>query len=418
MEILLRQVRILDPSSSFHQQQADILIRDGRVTEIAASLSADAKEIRIENAMVSPGWVDPFAHFCDPGFEFRETLDTGAAAAARGGFTDVLVLPNTSPVLHNKAGVEYVVQKSGRLPVSIHPIGAVTRNAEGKELAEMYDMQASGALAFSDGQNPVQSGGVLLKALQYLKATERMLIQLPDDRSIAPGGLMNEGIVSTQLGLPGKPAIAEELMIRRDLELLRYTEGRLHITGISTARGVELIRQAKTEGLHISCSIASYQLCFTDEDLTGYDTNLKLNPPLRTRSDQDALRQGLLDGTIDCIASHHLPHDTDHKDVEFEYAGYGMASLETSFSVLATCFPELDAARLVELLSLRARKIFGLDEARIAPGASASLTLFDPGAEWKVDGLRSRSKNSPFLGKTLRGRVHGIIHRDSLFLNA
>jgi dihydroorotase len=417
MEILLRQVKIIDPSSPFHQQVIDILVQNGIIREVGTIDSSTARQIHIDGLHVSQGWLDVFSNFCDPGFEFKETLQTGSGAAAAGGYTDVMILPNTRPVVHNKAGIEYIVQRSRDFVVNIHPIAAITKNTEGKELAEMYDMHQSGAVAFSDGTSSIQSSGLLLKALQYLKAIDKAVIQVPDDKSVNPSGLMNEGIISTQLGLPGKPAIAEELMIARDIELVKYTNSKIHFTGISTAKSVELIRQAKKEGLSVTCSIAPYQLCFTDGDLVQYDTNLKVNPPLRTKEDQEAVKQALLDGTIDCIATHHLPQDIDHKIVEFEYAHFGMIGLETSFAVIRTYFPELGLEKTIDLLSNKPRLIFDLSINSITNNSPACLTLFLPEEKWTVENLHSKSKNSPFIGKLLTGKPVGIINKDKVFLN-
>jgi dihydroorotase len=352
-----------------------------------------------------------FANFGDPGYEYKETLETGSAAAAAGGYTDVMVIPNTNPCIHNKSNVEYIVQKSKSLPVTVHPMGAITKNTEGKELAEMYDMKASGAIAFSDGINSVQSSGLLLKALQYIKTFDGILIQLPDDKSINPHGLINEGIVSTRLGLPGKPAMAEELIVARDIELTRYAESKLHFTGVSSKKSLDYIRKAKESGIAISCSVTPYQLFFSDQDMVDYDTNLKVNPPLRTREDVEALRQGILDGTIDCIATHHLPHEFDSKVLEFEYAKYGMIGLETAYAVLRTAMPSVSNERWIELLSINARKLFGIQQATIKKGNKTSLTLFDPSKKWRLEekNILSKSKNSPFVGKELTGKSLGIV---------
>jgi dihydroorotase len=417
MDILLRQVRIIDPSSPFHQQQVDILIQNGMIAQVGTIDTKASREIHIEGLHISTGWVDVYANFCDPGLEYKETLSTGALAAAAGGYTDVMVLPNTAPVLHNKSGIEYIVQKSKSLPVNIHPIGAITKNAEGKELAEMYDMHGSGAVAFSDGTNTIQSSGILLKALQYLKAIDKTVIQVPDDKAISATGLMNEGIESTRLGLPGKPAIAEELMVQRDIELAKYTNSRIHLTGISTWKSIELIKAAKKEGIAVTCSVTPYHICFCDEDLAQYDTNLKVNPPLRTRSDMEAIRAAVTDGSIDCIATHHLPQDTDHKVLEFEYADYGMTGLETCFSAIHTCMPNLPLEKLVTLLSTNPGRIFDLERTSIDINLDACLTLFLPDEKWMVKTLRTKSKNSPFIGKELTGKAIGIINKDKLFLN-
>jgi dihydroorotase len=417
MDIIIRQIRIIDPSSPFHQLTADILIQNGIITEIGTVSRNASQEINIPGLHVSPGWLDVFAQFCDPGFEFRETLESGAAAAAAGGYTDVMLMPNTAPVVHNKSGVEYLIQKSKTLPVNILPISAATRNAEGKELSEMYDMHASGAVAFSDGTSSIQSSGVMLKALQYIKAIDKTLIQLPNDKTLSAAGLMHEGVISTSLGLPGIPPIAEELMIARDIELLRYTASRLHVTGISTAKSLALIKKAKEEGLKISCSVTPAHLCFTDADLQGYDTNFKLSPPLRTAEDREALRIGVQDGTIDCIASHHLPWDIDHKIVEFQSAADGMTSLESAFGVVGSCLPHLPITRLVELFSFAPKAIFNLHQPCINKDSMACLTLFSPDEEWTFMQHYSRSVNTPFNGKKLKGKPYGIINHNKLFLN-
>lgn len=418
MKVLIQQATIISSSSPFHGQVKDILILDGFIEQIADHISESADEIiAAPNLHVSIGWMDIFANFGDPGYEHKETLVSGAAAAAAGGFTDVMVLPNTSPAVSTKSTVEYIKQKAAGLPVNIHPIASVTSKAEGKELTEMYDMFNSGAIAFSDGTNAIQSPGVLLKALQYVLPLDAVILQLPDDKSMSTHGLMNEGIVSTQLGLPGKPAIAEELMIARDITLLAYTKSRLHLTGISTANGVEMIRKAKEQGLNISCSVTPAHLWFCDEDLVTYDSNLKINPPLRTAADRKALQQALAEGVIDCIASHHMPQHWDDKTCEFEYAKNGMESLEIVFGVAHRFVKDITA--LVETLTVKPRMIFKLELPQIKTGATACLTLFDPLAQDVFDEkqIRSASKNNAFVGKQLTGKVIGTIHKSKTTIN-
>lgn len=414
MKVLIKQATIISSSSPFNGQKKDILITDGIITSIADSIKDNAATIIEKDSLcASIGWVDVFSNFNDPGLEYKETIETGAKAAAAGGFTDVFVAPNTNPAIDTKAQVEYILQKAKQTAINIHPIGAVTKNTDGKELAEMYDMKESGAAAFSDGSNAVQNAGLLLKALQYVKAFNGTVIQLPDDKSIAANGLMNEGIVSTQLGLPGKPAMAEELIIARDLKLTKYADSKIHFTGVSTAKSLEYINRAKQNGTAVTCSVTSYHLFFCDEDLKDYNTNLKVNPPLRTKADRDALIAAVINGTVDCIASHHWPQNKDNKDCEFEYAKNGMIGLETLFGALFSIVNgQLSVDKLVELLSVSPRKIFNLPVPEIKEEEMACLTLFNPHTEYIFEAamIKSKSTNSPFIGKKLKGKVLGIIN--------
>jgi dihydroorotase len=426
MKVLIKQVIIVHPkafgsSSPLNGLQKDILIKDGVIQLIEDHITEPADTVIEQQGLhVSIGWMDIFSHFCDPGFEYRETLQTGANAAAAGGFTDALVLPNTNPVIHTMSQVEYIIQKSKGLVANIHPLGAVTKNAAGAELAEMYDMQQSGALAFTDGTNSIQSPGLLLKALQYVLAFDGTIIQVADDKTINPQGLMNEGIISTQLGLPGKPAIAEELMIARDIELVKYTGSKIHFTGISTKKGIELVSKAKADGLKVSFSVTPYNAFFCDEDLKSYDTNLKVNPPLRTREDMMAIRLAILKGEADAIASHHIPQNADAKVCEFEYAKNGMIGLETLFGVVWGIMNKESAIEhLIEKLSVSPRKIFGLPVPEIKEGVTATLTLFNPATEFVFTEkmIASKSKNTSFAGLSLKGKVIGIINGDKTYFN-
>mgnify|MGYP000983006769 CR=1 FL=1 len=420
MKILIKKATIVDPSSPLNGRITDIFIDNSIINAIGDNLSHEADEvIEQEGLHVSAGWMDVFAGFGDPGYEFKETLETGAAAAAAGGYTDVMVIPNTNPALHNKANIEYIVQKSKQLAVTIHPIGAVTQNAEGKELAEMYDMYASGAIAFGDGTKSIQSSGLLLKALQYVKTFNGTVIQIPDDKNIQPHGLVHEGIISTQLGLPGKPAIAEELMVARDIELAKYTGSKLHFTGVASARSLALIAAAKQEGLAITVSVTPYHAYFNDNDIVSYDSNLKVNPPIRTKKDQQAIQEAISNGLVDCIATHHLPHEYDSKVLEFEYAKYGMIGLETAYAVLNTVLPNVPQEKWVSLLSSQPRTLFNKTLPAIQEGAFASLTLFNPATLWTVSekDIRSKSKNSPFIGKQLKGKVVGIVNKGQVVIS-
>lgn len=420
MKVLIQQVLIADPQSPLYNTTQDILIVEGVISRIGKEILADEADqiIQAEGLMVSPGWMDIFAHFNDPGTEYKETLETGSQAAARGGYTDVMLIPNTTPVVQNKTAVEYLMKRNADLPVQIHPIGAISKNAEGKDLAEMYDMCASGAIAFSDGTKPVQSAGIMLKALQYVKAFDGVIIQIPDDTTIGTKGLMNEGVVSTRLGLPGKPAIAEELMVARDIKLAAYTDSKVHITGVSTPASLALIKKAKENGIKVTCSVTPYHLYFSDEDLKDYDTNLKVNPPLRTASDRKILQEAVQSGLVDAIATHHLPQDNDHKMVEFEYSKAGMIGLQTAYAVVQTILPNLEPGQIAQIFSINTRNIFGLPKLEIKEGAPAKLTLFSK-QDWQLTRatIQSKSKNSPFTDLPLSGKVIGIIQGKKVYLN-
>ncbi|HMU10490.1 MAG TPA: dihydroorotase [Ferruginibacter sp.] len=418
MKVLIKQAQVISPSSPFNGQIKDILIDDGRIAKIADTISEKTNQVVEQKGLcVSIGWMDLFADFGDPGFEYKENIESGAKAAAAGGFTDVMLIPNTNPVADGKSQIDYIIQKAKQVAVNIHPMAAITKKTEGKELAEMYDMHQTGALAFSDGIHPVQNAGLLLKALQYVKTVNGMVIQVPDDTSIGANGLMNEGLISTQMGLPGKPAMAEELMVARDIKLTRYADSKLHFTGVSSPKSMEYIKRAKEGGINVSCSITPYQVFFCDEDLQQYDTNLKLNPPLRNKTEMMAMCKALLDGHIDCIASHHLPQHWDAKTCEFEYAKPGMISLETLFAAVITA--GMTAENFVQMQTVNARKLFGLPVPEIKVGEAACISLFNPTTEFVFteDMIRSKSKNSPFTGRKLKGKVIGIINKGQVQLN-
>ena len=420
MTILLRQVKIADIKSPFNGLVKDILLQDHQIVSISDKYTSKAdQEVVLKNATVCPGFVDPFVHFCDPGMEHRETLQSGAAAANQGGFTTVFVMPNTNPVIDTKSQVTYIKQHSQDLPINILPIGALSKKIEGKDLAEMIDMHTNGAVAFSDGLYPVQSTLLFLKALQYVKAFDGVVIQMPIDKSLGSLGLMNEGILSTRLGLPGIPAIAEELIIHRDIELLKYTNSSLHITGVTTAKGIALIAAAKKEGLQITCSVTPYHLFFTEEDLKDYDTLLKVFPPLRTKEDQKALIAAVENGVVDCISAHHMPQDWDGKTIEFENAKAGIASIETCFAAVKNAIPSLTDAKLAELFSSNTRSIFKLSDATINEGNEAELTLFSSKENTLLskNSSKSKSSNSPFWDITLSGKVLGTFVKGNLSIN-
>jgi dihydroorotase len=420
MQLLIRQAKVILPGSGFHNKTVDILIKNGKIVTIG-KVDADAdKVIEAEGLHVSTGWVDILADYREPGYEQKETLESGLNAAATGGYTEVLLAPNTSPSISTKSIVEFVIRKASGNVVTLHPLGAASQDIEGKVLAEMLDMRAHGAVAFTDGWKPLQNANLVLKALEYVKAFNGVLIQIPAEANLSAGGLMHEGSTSTRLGMAGIPTMAETLIIHRDLELLRYTGSRLHITGVSSAEGVEMIRKAKAEGLDVTCSVTPYHLALTDEALTGYSSLYKVTPPLRTESDRQALIEGLADGTIDCIASHHRPQEWDAKEKEFEYAGEGMNVQEIAYNIALTAVSKkVKTDRLVDALSVKPREIFSLPAAEIAEGAIANLTLFTTtgSINYTAKDIQSISKNNPFTGKDLLGKVIGIINNNKLHLN-
>ncbi len=406
MKILLQKVRIVDGSSESEPQ--DILIQDGRIVAIGSSLEAE-KDTQVwasQHLCVSAGWLDVGVQTGDPGYEHREDLRTVAMAAARGGFTAIAPFPNTAPAIHSKSEILYIRNNTSALGVHFYPIGAVSEDCAGKDLAELFDMHAAGAVAFSDGKKSVQDAGLLLRAMQYVRAFDGLIINEPHHKTIAGGGQMHEGATSTSLGLKGVPALAEEMMVQRDLSLLEYAEGRLHIHLVSTARSVALIRAAKRAGLQVTCSAAVANLFFTDAEMRDFDSHWKVLPPLRTQADTEALLEGLRDGTIDFLVSNHSPWDEEAKNLEFPYAEFGMIGLETAFSLCCN-FGQLPLPLIVEKMSLAPRRILGIPVPEIKVGEKAELTVFDPTVSWTVtpDSLGSKSRNTPFMGRTLQGKV-------------
>jgi dihydroorotase len=422
MDIIIRATRVIHSGSPHHNKVVDILISNGRIKKIGSKLAAPpkAKEIAAKNLHVSLGWVDMNVNFHDPGHEQKETLETGCKAAAAGGFTHVCVMPNTQPVTDTKAQVEYLLNKTRDNIVTVHPLGAVSRQLEGKDLADMYDMYQAGAIAFTDGLRPSSNAGMVERALLYVKAFGGLVMNHPEDKSISKNGVMHEGIVSTKLGLPGMPALAEEIVVSRDIYLLQYTGSKLHLLDISARQSLGLIKAAKKQGLQLTTSANVYNLLLDDSAVGQYDTNYKLNPPLRGKEDITALIKGVIDGSIDTLTSQHNPQDEECKKLEFDKADFGMIGLETAYAVANTALADkVDATRMVELLSTNARKILGLPLTGLVEGDEADITVFDPTAEWTFTeaDIRSRSKNSPFVGRSLKGRPIAIIHKEKISLS-
>lgn len=419
MAILIRGAKVIDESSAYHLQTVDIFIENGVVQSIGQSLNVSAETIIEQPGLcISMGWVDVFADYREPGFEHKETIASGLASAAAGGFTSVMIAPNTNPTISSKSVVQYIIKQADGNAVSLFPIGSVSNNIEGKNLAEMLDMQANGAIALSDGWKPIQNASLMLKALEYVKSFDGTVIQMPMDANLSAGGLMHEGEGSTQLGMPGIPTIAETLHLHRDIELLRYTNSRLHITGVAAAESVELIRLAKADGLNITCSVTPYHLALNDEVLRSYDSVYKVMPPIRSEKDRQALIEGLKDGTIDCIASHHRPQEWDAKAKEFEYASDGMNVQELSFAIAHNATNDsLKMEQIINVLANNANTIFGLKKEGIKEGACADFTLFSTNESTQINEMKSRVRNNPFLGKSLLGKVLGIVKCDTIVLN-
>jgi dihydroorotase len=422
MNLLIQNARVIDPVSPHRGSRVDLHLVDGRIERVGASLSApNAETYDAAGACVSIGWIDIGAQVCDPGLEHREDLRSAAAAAAAGGFTGLGCQPNTLPPLHSKSEVRYIIEQTRSLPVDFFPIGALSLHCQGKEITEMIDMRVAGAVAFSDGQHALRDSGLMLRALQYVTAFGGVVINQPLDMAIAEDGHMHEGEVSVSLGLRGVPALAEEMMAMRDLEMLEYTGSRLHLANISSARTVALVAEAKARGLRVTCSAAALNLAYDHRALEDFDVLFKVRPVLRGPEDRQALLEGLREGIIDIVSANHTPLEVEAKKLEFPFAAFGAAGLETAF---ATCWTHLrqhlPLERLIDAFTRRPRELFQLEIPTIAEGRTANLTLFDPDQEWTVEArhLSSKSRNYPLLGKTLRGKVLAIVNREqSLFFS-
>lgn len=413
MDILLKQVEIVDRQSSWHGKKVNVGLKDGRIASVGNEEAKAGKVIDAQGLMLSVGWADMQANFADPGHEHKENLTSGALAAAKGGFTDVALVPNTKPAVQSKNEISYIRSRNAQFVTQLHAIGAVTLDTKGEELTEMIDMYEAGAVAFSDGENPLWHTDICLKALLYLQKFDGLLINKPFDRLLTAFGTMHEGVNSTIMGMKGMPSLAEELAISRDLDILAYAGGKLHFSNISAAGSVELIRKAKAKGLDVTCDVAAHQLMFTDGDFPDFDTHYKVNPPLRTQADVDALVEGLKDGTVDVIVSGHSPQDEESKKLEFDNAEFGIIGLQTVLPILVRLGDKLDLGTALEKISVAPRKRLGLDVPKIAQDEVANLTLFDPREKWVLDDRTnaSRSKNSPFYGKELVGRALAVFNK-------
>lgn len=421
MNILIKSATIVDPGTSLNGKKTDILIEKGIITEIRTGIKNDKnyKTIESNDLCVSPGWLDMQANFRDPGFEFKEDLHSGIKAAAQGGFTGVCVMPGTNPPLYSKSQIDYVINKTRDEIVDVYPVGCISYNHEGKDIAEMYDMKQSGAVAFSDDKKALKDAGLVMRALQYSSNIGSFIITHCNDKSIAQDGKMHEGETSTRMGLKGIPALAEEIMVQRNISILEYAGGKMHLPTISTRGSVELVKQAKAKGLQVTAGVAAHNLLLDDTKLSDFDTNYKLDPPLRGKEDLEALKRGLANGTIDVIVSDHAPEDVENKDLEFDFASNGIVALETAYAVANTAgASKVSREQLVEKLALNPRKILGLEIPHLRENAEANLTLFDPSLKWEfsLKQLKSKSRNTPFIGQTFTGKALGIINKNAICL--
>lgn len=421
MNILIKSAHIIDSKSPYNGKVVDVLIENGMITSIRSKIvpQKNVKVIEAKNLHLSAGWLDMQVSFCDPGFEHKEDLNSGISAAIAGGYTGVAVVSSTNPPIHSKGDVQYIKNKTVNSIVDVHPIGTVSYRQEGKDISEMYDMQQAGAVAFSDDKKPITDAGLLMRALLYSQNFGSLIITHCDEKSISQDGKMNEGATSTILGLKGIPALAEELMVGRNIFLAEYTNAPIHISNISTQKSVSLVKQAKANGLKITASINAYNIALDDTSLLGFDSNYKLNPPLRIKSDMEALRKGLADGTIDAITSDHRPQDIESKDIEFDYASNGMIGLESAFGLINTNKGKIKLETIIDALTTNPRSILKLEQPKIAEGQQANITLFDPEAEWIFEkkSIRSKSTNTPFVGTKFKGKVIGIINKKQSHFN-
>ena len=409
-QVVLKGGTILDPINET-LKKGDVLIEDGRMKSIGKVTPPKSVDfIDCSGLIVTHGFCDIHVHFREPGREDKETLDSGSMAALAGGFTRVCVMPNTDPPLDSPESIRYTIDRGEECPIHIHPIGAITKSQDGKELTEMGAMLSEGAVAFSDDGLPIQDGSVMRRALEYANMLNVPIINHAEDECLRAGGVMNEGIVSTRLGLVGNPAKAESIMVHRDLELSALTGAKIHVPHISTIASVGHIKQMKTNNDRVTAEVTPHHLYFNHEDLSSFNTNLKVAPPIRSENDRQALIKAMKDGTIDCIVTDHAPHTIQDKETTFDLASFGMIGLESCFGVVKKILVDdagCDLITLVRMMTVNPRNIMGFNSDLLKPGVSAELVIFDPNESWTFEPMhvQSRSINSPFYGKTLSGRV-------------
>ena len=410
MTLLIQGGHVIDPGRV--NGVADVLIENGTISAVGPALTAPAGAtvIQAKGQLVLPGFVDLHVHFREPGFEYKETIQSGTAAAVAGGFTTVCAMPNTNPVNDNQAVTEFMLERAKAAGnAHLYPIGAITKKSEGKELAEIGDLRRAGCVAISDDGKPVMTSLVMRRAMEYARAFDVPVVDHCEDLHLSEGGCMNEGLVSTELGLPGIPSAAEDVMVARNVSLAELTGARLHLAHISTAGSVRMVREAKARGLKVTAEACPHHFTLTEELTRGYNTHAKMNPPLRTMQDVQAIKEGLRDGTIDVIATDHAPHATQEKQQEFTEAPFGIVGLETALSLTLALVDEgvLTLESAVDKLATAPAKAFSLNAGTLAVGAPADVAIVDPNREWQVDPsrFRSKSRNTPFAGWKVKGRV-------------
>ena len=414
MNILIKSALIVDSKSIHNGKVMDVLIENGMIKSIKSKIvpEKNVKLIEAENLHLSAGWLDMQVSFCDPGLEHKEDLESGIKAAAAGGFTGVGMVSSTNPTIHSKAEVLYIKNKTADSIVDVYPIGTLSNKQEGQDISEMYDMKMAGAVAFSDDKKPVNNSGLLMRALLYAQNFDGLILTHCDEKTISHDGKMNEGIVSTQLGLKGIPALAEELMVARNIFLAEYADAPIHISNISTQKSADLIKQAKAKGLNVTASATIYNLVLDDTLLKGFDSNYKLNPPLRTKADVEGLKKAVADGTIDVLTCDHRPQDIESKDVEFDQASNGMIGLESAFGLINSNKGKIKLNTLIDAITHQPRQLLKLKEVKVEEGEVANLTVFNPDVTWTFEKkhIHSKSANTPFIGTTFTGKVIGIIN--------
>ncbi len=420
MNLLIKSARIIDTNSKYHNKVRDVFIKNGKIEKIAKSIKFYKEgtttrkiEFAAKNLHVSPGWFDLHANFGEPGNEQKETLESGSNAALKGGFTGVMIMPNTTPSLDNKGIIQFIRNATKDNIIDIFPAGNLTKNGQGNDIVEMHDMHKSGCLAFTDDKKSIKRNEVMKIAMLYSKDCNSLIMNYPNEESISNQGKMHEGKISTLLGLKGIPSIAEEIMVDRDISLCEYTNSRLHLSYISTKKSAEKVKKAKTKGLNITTDVALHNLFLTDEAINNFDTRYKVMPPLRTIKDNKALIKALKDGTIDIITTDHSPQEEELKKIEFDNAANGIIGLESAFGLLGKhLLPHLELSQLIEKIAINPRKILGIDQVTLQEGNTANITLFNPELEWKFkeDDIKSKSSNTPFVGEKLKGKALAIFN--------